>query len=229
MGRQVKATGPNASSGSARSFYVVMGVVGALALGTFGFSQVRSGSRAPVEPERVEENLGAELRRLKAEVRQLKTSGRRSSPPEVKAAAPAAARAQDVEQPVEPPEAADDPELADFRAEEQMRAQTELLDETWRGEAVDPEWSPQAAMDLSQALQREELDGLSAEVDCRASLCRIDMSFADAEGIEGLSRLASRNFPWPGMAFFHLRPDDQAGVYYLARENFELPVLASGR
>ena len=116
-----------------------------------------------------------------------------------------------------------DPEMEEQKSLEAMQAQVQVLDETWRGEEPDPQWASQATAALNEAYSAEELAGIDAQADCRWSLCRVDLTFTSSDVTGHALTLLSLWTPWKGRGFIHMDTKDNRGVFYVARENFELP------
>jgi hypothetical protein len=91
-------------------------------------------------------------------------------------------------------------------------------------ETVDPNWSAGAARTIRERLSGDEFKELDiAAVDCRASLCRVEFSYANsATGMTAVRNLAAMS-PWSGGRFSHVNQETHQGQTYIAREGFDIP------
>ncbi len=171
-----------------------------------------------------DENVQRELSELRNAVRDLKTSAPARSEARGVASSPEPreAEADAVEKPQPIPL---DAEELDAEATVRFLEHRDLLDKTWSSEERDPDWSGDATRSLGDRYFAEEFAGVDAKTDCRWSMCRIDLKFAEGQNVEQLGRRAGMGFPWPAQAFFHFDPENRTGVYYVARENYELPAM----
>lgn len=102
------------------------------------------------------------------------------------------------------------------------------LDTFLGAQSIDTAWSQDAALAVTEAADREELAGSIVDgVECRSSLCRVEVSHADAEAAGQFELL----FPMqvadalPQIRYFTEQLGDgrSVTVMYLAREGYELP------
>lgn len=102
------------------------------------------------------------------------------------------------------------------------------LDAFLGAQSIDTTWSQDAALAVTEASDSEELAGSIVDgVECRSSLCRVEVSHADAEAAGQFELL----FPMqvadalPQIRYFTEQLGDGRSitVMYLAREGYELP------
>lgn len=183
--------------------------------------------RASEDPSPKTAALSGELAELRATVRRLESQGHTKV---AVAAAPAGpgtvveAEAAVKEGIKDAPVDAEQQELQELA---RFEAQVDLLERTWDAEQPDPDWSVKAAESLTAKYEAEEFSGLRTNADCRWSMCKVDLKFAEGQDIMQLGRKAGTGFPWPGQAFFHFDAERRSGVFYLARENYELPEMGT--
>lgn len=115
------------------------------------------------------------------------------------------------------------PELDEVSTQVAVQAQVDLLTETWSSERPDPEWSTSASAALNDTYVGEEFTGMEARADCRSSLCKVALAFESSDAFVRTKLLALRS-PWKGKSFFRVDTDTREGVFFVARENFDLPV-----
>jgi len=116
------------------------------------------------------------------------------------------------------------PADAHERAEAQVQAQLEVLEDTVRAEPPDPQWSPTAEAALRHTWQGEATRGLHlVEAKCSTTLCRATLASTGAgvpaDSLQDLLHLA----PWPGQGFFRVDAEAGEAVVYLVREGYDLP------
>lgn len=122
----------------------------------------------------------------------------------------------------EPPEELT-PEEKEHRQGVVSEARQMTLERTHGAESPDPEWAPTARQRLLDAFAAEELKGVTANVDCRATMCRVDVDFANGPGGPDGARSIGRIRPWATHAFTRISLLTKSGSVYLSREGFDLP------
>ena len=118
------------------------------------------------------------------------------------------------------------------RADAQVQAQEDLIEETVVSERSDPDWVPAAETAISEMFQAKEIQSLKlVDAQCRTTLCRIEIaengSVADGGGgfDEGFRKLLIHT-PWQGQGFGRIYDPfgpSPTGVLFLAREGNALP------
>lgn len=110
----------------------------------------------------------------------------------------------------------------------QHRKQMEIIDSVFWSENVDSQWSTKASDLIAQHLENEEQIKTSlANVDCRATLCRVEASHQDADAAEAFEL----QFPMrvgkmlPQISYLYEEQNDGSVsmVMYLARNGYDLP------
>lgn len=118
-----------------------------------------------------------------------------------------------------------DPSIAPapLSIEDQVELAVVTLDESVRTEPVDASWAKPAEASIAKGAGT--VDGLSLErVECRSSLCRIEVTFANLEARDTGTRGLAHAVPWETVAFYRAAPDDpKRMVMYVAREGMTLP------
>lgn len=114
---------------------------------------------------------------------------------------------------------------ASFRANHQR--QVELLATTFEQQATDPTWSRAATGSLRKLYQGKEFAGLTTQVECRSTLCRVNFSYSDPNrGGAAVQRvIVSR--PWKGRAFTRHDTRAHSGLLYIGREGTKFPHVDS--
>lgn len=116
-------------------------------------------------------------------------------------------------------------EAEDAKRKRYAEARMALLQIEHANEPEDPEWSRGAAATLADAYSTPEFQSLRVTTVCKYTLCRVDVSYTDAEqGPEAIRRFTSTS-PWDGRRSSKIDLEKREGSSYFAREGFELPVL----
>jgi hypothetical protein len=121
------------------------------------------------------------------------------------------------------------PEEEAERAETQITAQVESIEDTILREKRDPEWSSEAELALTEAYRSDEMPGVGlVDAECGSTVCRVELSFDGSASPEQSIRDMVHLAPWAGPGFFVVDGIDEgdeppAGVFYLAREGYSLP------
>ena len=133
------------------------------------------------------------------------------------------------------PLSAEEAERRETEADAETEAQENRLEQALEAEQADPAWSQEAAASWTEVFQREgikdELKGIQlGNIDCRTSLCRVEVTPSDAgQGTEAFAQKLQKLplfAPWQAPGFGKIEnPDEGApvGVFYLAREGHALP------
>lgn len=122
-------------------------------------------------------------------------------------------------------------EQAEIKAQQRIA----LLEDSVYAESVDPDWSPRAQDGIEQVLSEEALlDTIIFDVDCRATLCRVEVGHDDPTA---LARFQERFLSQVSdfLPEVLIEPADPGGdgtatlVVYLSRAGYGLPALESGQ
>ena len=179
------------------------------------------------------DELSAQVKRLKREITELKTSSDKMNLKvrkqeqklnDVNASADlGASNTQPSEEKEAHPELTPEEEIE--LAEAQLQSQIELMEKTIFTEETDPEWSSEAELALDEAYRSGEMEMVEiVDIDCRTTLCRVELSF-DGSGSseEDFFELVGL-IPWGGQRFMRVDTGENAeAVVYLAREGHSLP------
>jgi hypothetical protein len=127
-----------------------------------------------------------------------------------------------------PPAAADPTsELAQEEHEHRLlvfnQARLASCEKAYAAEAPDPEWSASAVRTIREKFSDDTFKPLKMSVDCRATLCRLDFSYENAETGLNASRAMMATGPWSGTRFSRLDQEKREGTVFLAREDFDIP------
>lgn len=104
----------------------------------------------------------------------------------------------------------------------------QAIEAALNAEPVDPSWSEQSGTLIQRALQQKSFaDAEVGQVDCRTTLCRVELSVADSDDIEdlGLRFPLAVGASLPGMTLHRTENDDGSAtaVIYLTREGHDFP------
>jgi hypothetical protein len=191
---------------------------------SFGAQFVRPPSKGPpptTSPEARAPGVdGARLEgRIAALERELEAARLRAAPaPAATAAAPVDEKARAAEAP--PPR---EPKAPGQR----FREVVDHYAAFHAGQPLDRSASARAAREAAATLNEANVAGSTAEsVDCRTTVCRIEVGHADQAAQAYFVRHIPHRPPFDGAGFYH-RVDDEGGqsrtVVYVAREGFEMP------
>jgi hypothetical protein len=111
---------------------------------------------------------------------------------------------------------------------EQRAAQTDLLVEQMRREGIDPAWKRDAEAQIRERLAAQPMTGvISTDVECRASLCQLDMIFDSVDVRDDALAVLPRIVPWDFEGYYRADDDDEQHVIvYVTREGATLPRVA---
>jgi hypothetical protein len=120
------------------------------------------------------------------------------------------------------------PEEEVKRADAQVQAQVDLIEDTLFAEASDPTWTDAAEQSLQDVFQLEEGTGFHlVHTECRTTLCRLELSLDGSLSPEESFHHLVHLMPWPGQSFVHFEDGESAtAVVYLTREGHALPQAA---
>lgn len=124
------------------------------------------------------------------------------------------------------PDAPADDERTDAEAEASIQRTMAFYDDQLAGQAADPSWAPQAEAALEARVLGWQSPGLSGlSVECRASLCRVEMVYDPGQvDPNALADALGAVAPWPSNAFYHVDLDtDHVATAWLTRSGVSLP------
>lgn len=129
------------------------------------------------------------------------------------------------------PSAAPSPEESELDDEtqaaamaERMRKQTSLLDKTLAEEPADAEWSNSAQQTVLTAYSGSEFEGAKVGAVCKSSMCKIEVDLSESKEPDATLRMLALRAPWQGVGFTRFNTETRRADYYLAREQFDLPM-----
>jgi len=114
------------------------------------------------------------------------------------------------------------PEEAQYRAERLADAQERLLADSYARESADPQWSAAAEIQLRTAFSDPSFGALSMQSECRTTCCRVSFRYSDPAGAEQWRGFNLRA-PWGGATAASVNNETRTGVFYLARDGYDLP------
>jgi hypothetical protein len=176
-------------------------------------------ARAAVAPARPQEGLSSDLRAhqtaLRQDVdelrRQLKESG-------------AAGETMPLQAPEAAPEAVPDPD-PEIDGQEHARAVAESLEQDLVDQPADAEWAATMDERFGAFFGAQQLAGSRlGAVDCRSTLCRLEVSFTASGDREALIDQVSSLLEPNAQGFAHIEDDDDLEIeVYLSRQDTTLP------
>jgi len=107
---------------------------------------------------------------------------------------------------------------------EEIRADMALMENTLYTESEDKEWSDSALKTLNNTFLQDDSQSFTiSNVECRSTLCRVDLQCSSAPPEESFRRLQELPL-WNGEVFFHM-DDINSGeaIMYISREGYSLP------
>lgn len=116
------------------------------------------------------------------------------------------------------------PEEERERAAARTQAEIELLEGTVLAEKTDPEWASAAQLALSETFQSEAIPGHLVDVECRTTLCRMELSLDGSTPQDSFRHLID-SAPWSGESLIQIDTEAGVAVMYLGREEHALPQL----
>ncbi len=112
-------------------------------------------------------------------------------------------------------------------AEELYRAQMELLERTFQGQAIDPQWSIEVDDQFRSAFDQYPESHMLHAVECGGSMCRVEATISlgaeSAETSPGLDQLLHGDAGWEGPSTFAWNTESGEVTIYLMREGAEMP------
>jgi hypothetical protein len=173
-----------------------------------------AGASSPAISEREVLALRAEVASLRNQVRAM--HGQPADVPATRAEPASAADVPDEAEPAPHPYADVPPELLDQAIEDDLQAfvQSEAIDETWRA----------ATAALVTAAVRETRGAELVSVDCRSTLCRVELAHAEGSERESAVHELTMKLPFNTQGFVYV-PISNPGksVIYFARSGHHLP------
>ena len=116
------------------------------------------------------------------------------------------------------------PEEESARAEAQTKLQLDLLESMLLEEEIDPQWASVAQLSVAEVFQGEEIAGVQlVNVECRTTLCRIELSLDGSTSPEDSFRNLIHIRPWQGQSFARTDHEGDYTEVYLVREGHSLP------
>ncbi|MGQ0443644.1 MAG: hypothetical protein ACT4O2_00590 [Beijerinckiaceae bacterium] len=151
----------------------------------------------------------------------------RSNAPASRAAAPAPEDDEDLAD----PEAQFTAEIAE--EQQQIQAYAQTIEASLEAEPVDSAWSGSTADRIREIFTGDELAGASLQdIDCRATLCRIEVQHRDEAKLREFQRLfplrVSQVLPRLMMHRIENADGSVTTYLYLARQGHRLPTAESG-
>jgi hypothetical protein len=127
------------------------------------------------------------------------------------------------------PAASTPPVVSELTAEEKDRhmlefnqARLALCEEAFHEEDAAPGWSESAAQKLREVYTNSEFKALRVGVECRATLCRVDLSYdpeVAADAVHGATYASA----WSGRRFSRVDLEKSEATIYVAREGYDIP------
>ncbi|MDO8844779.1 hypothetical protein [Methylicorpusculum sp.] len=109
--------------------------------------------------------------------------------------------------------------------EETHRQTYELYATTLESEQKDAQWSEPVEGQLVQSLDAAKGNLYTDEIDCRTTLCRLEISKNEAARDEDMLESLETQINWQGQVNMIYDPNTGKATVYLAREDHTLPVL----
>lgn len=115
----------------------------------------------------------------------------------------------------------DPPDAEGYTAFYADQLDTEPVDDAWQAQV-----QPAIAERLETLLAEQILDGVTLTgTECHTTLCRLTLSFADAEARQRWGGHVALAVPWTGQTYFHQdETDPHSMILYVAREGTALPL-----
>ncbi|HEY5372365.1 MAG TPA: hypothetical protein VIK01_01705 [Polyangiaceae bacterium] len=111
--------------------------------------------------------------------------------------------------------------------EAEREATEQLYENSHAAEAVDSQWAPTARQTIQNTYSGDGFSGLRLTVDCRSTLCRVDVDYSDPAAGDVAAHKFMSVHPWLGRRMSHLDNATHTGTSYFAREGFKFPTLPS--
>ena len=124
----------------------------------------------------------------------------------------------------EPPEIGEgDPERQ--KIDELYQRNFENLNRAITSEPKDPAWAPKAQDALLSAYQQKDFTGAKIQTTCKSTFCQVKFDLSETSNPALVSRQFQTQGPWPGPTMIKFDMRTNQGEYYIAREEFELPMI----
>ena len=101
-----------------------------------------------------------------------------------------------------------------------------LFSNTFDREPQDPNWRADAEASLEKLYRDPLFAGLTTQVACKTTLCRVTFEYTDAAKGKAAVRSLLTKHAWPGRAFTRHDRKRQNGFSYIARQGTSLPRAA---
>jgi hypothetical protein len=95
-------------------------------------------------------------------------------------------------------------------------------------EARDANWAEEAERRITETFAGESFKNARLVVDCRATICRVDLDYSEAAVGVDAARDFGYSHPWPGQRFTTTNFETQLATSFISRENYKLPSPKSG-
>ncbi len=118
-------------------------------------------------------------------------------------------------------------EQRDVLMEEKQANTMTLYVDTMYSEDIDADWSYQTETKTRDALAVVSDKVITREIECRTSICRLEMQKADGATNDEALEAFDTNIDWAGEMRLTYDPNTGEGVVYMAREGHSLPRLAN--
>jgi hypothetical protein len=115
------------------------------------------------------------------------------------------------------------PEEAEYRAGVVVAANDKALSDAYSNETLDPEWSGSAAVTLRSTYEGAGFEGVTTEIGCKSTLCRVDFRYEDGPNGESNWRNIMHRMPWSGSGRATFNAETRTGSFFIAREGHDLP------
>jgi hypothetical protein len=101
----------------------------------------------------------------------------------------------------------------------------ENLNRAISSEPKDPAWAPKAQDVLFSAYQQKDFTGAKIQTTCKSTFCQVKFDLSETSNPALVSRQFQAQGPWPGPTMIKFDMRTNQGEYYIAREEFELPMI----
>ena len=119
------------------------------------------------------------------------------------------------------------PDVADKgRIKALHQAQLQLYATTFTQEPVDATWASGAEAVIRTVLGRSKQPVTSSQVQCKRSLCRVELSYDKPREGHAVLQWMLRDHPWPGVVFTRNDAERHSAIAYYARHGHELPKVS---
>jgi len=115
----------------------------------------------------------------------------------------------------------------DAAIEQKQAMTTDLYTDAMQTEDIDADWSYQAEKKTRDALAAVSDKLITHEIECRTSLCRLDIGKAEGATNDEALDAFDTSIEWRGEMRMTYDPNTGEGVVYMAREGHSLPRLVN--